>query len=188
VGRAPPAPPRGKPVQASLVAEHAHAEAAVRDLRKAPPIAPTPTMPSVMPAISRVPAPSARALSQMSLRRALVIASTLRASTSIAMAQYSATDCALPPEMLEIITPRAVASASGTRSVPCVDRDRAHARRGRKKIVRQLAAPDEAVGFAREAPDRLGIAIRCADDLHRGQGRSTPAGAMESTIRTRCTN
>jgi len=84
------------------------------------------------------------------------------------MAQYSATDCALPPEMLEIITPRAVAFRERQRDrAGAVDRDRAHARRGRKKIVRQLAAPDEAVGFAREAPDRLGIAIRCADDLHR---------------------
>ncbi len=36
----------------------------------------------------------------------------------MAMTQYSATDCALPPGMFATITPCDVASTSGTRSVP----------------------------------------------------------------------
>src|SRR5207302_8961830 len=74
------------------------------------------------------------------------MARTLRASISLASTQYSATDCALPPGTLATITPRALASAIGTRAVPvpCTTTARkrgAAAMRASGSLLREMVHP-----------------------------------------------
>src|SRR5258706_5903815 len=82
------------------------------------PISPTPTMPAVMAAISCALLPSKRVWSHFLVLMEVWIPGKFRANTIMAITQYSATDCALPPGILATGMPRWLAAASGTRSRP----------------------------------------------------------------------
>lgn len=83
-----------------------------------PPISPTPTMPTVMAAISCALAPRARASSHGFILKKLLISKKFLDKINIAITEYSATDWALPPGMLATGMARSVAAAIGTRSNP----------------------------------------------------------------------
>jgi hypothetical protein len=66
---------------------------------------------------------------------------------------------------LATITLRAVAAASGTRSVPVPCHDRPQPGRGLEDVIGKPAAQDDAIGVAREAADSRRIAVGRADQL-----------------------
>src|SRR5881394_3409558 len=110
-----------------------------------------------------------------------------RARSSIARMQYSATDCALPPGMFDTGTPRAVASASGTRSVPvpwiATARTRgAEEKRSSGSLLRVITpsvsrASNRIVSWLLSG-ERTTSAAR--------ERSASPSAAIGSTIRTRC--
>jgi len=159
---------------------------AIRATRE--PIAPTPTMPTVMPEISWVPTPRARAASQFVFFNEETMARVFRARSSIASTQYSATDCALPPGMFDTITPRAVAAGSGTRSMPvpwiATARTRGAASKMSSGSLLRVMMPSQSAARLRVVSGVLSGERTTSAWRPR---TSSPADAIGSTISTRLT-